>query len=60
MVIITDMITGQLGLGSLVVLASRTFDMAGLFAGLCLLSVIGLTSNTALQAIERRLLSYKQ
>jgi sulfonate transport system permease protein len=60
LVIITDMITGQSGLGSLVVLASRTFDMAGLFAGLCLLSVIGLTSNTVLQAIERRLLSYKQ
>jgi sulfonate transport system permease protein len=60
LVVITDMITGQLGLGSLVVLASRTFDMAGLFAGLCLLSVIGLTSNAVLQAVERRLLSYKQ
>lgn len=60
LVIITDMITGQLGLGSLVVLASRTFDMAGLIAGLCLLSVIGLISNTMLQIVERRLLSYKQ
>lgn len=57
--VITDMITGQLGLGSLVVLASRTFDMAGLFAGLVLLSLIGFVSNAALQGVERRLLSYR-
>jgi ABC-type nitrate/sulfonate/bicarbonate transport system permease component len=43
-----------------VVLASRTFDMAGLFAGLCLLSLIGLVSNSVLQFAERRLLRYKQ
>lgn len=59
LVVITDMITGQVGLGSLVVLASRTFDMAGLFAGLCLLSVIGLLSNSMLQFAERRLLRYR-
>jgi ABC-type nitrate/sulfonate/bicarbonate transport system permease component len=58
--VITDMITGQVGLGSLVVLASRTFDMAGLFAGLVLLSLIGFVSNTLLQLAERRLLTYKQ
>jgi ABC-type nitrate/sulfonate/bicarbonate transport system permease component len=58
--VITDMITGQIGLGSLVVLASRTFDMAGLFAGLVLLSLIGFASNAALQAIERRVLAYRQ
>lgn len=57
--VITDMITGQVGLGSLVVLASRTFDMAGLFAGLVLLSVIGFVSNAALQLVERRLLAYR-
>lgn len=60
LVVITDMITGQIGLGSLVVLASRTFDMAGLFAGFVLLSIIGFTSNAGLQAIERRLLAYRQ
>lgn len=60
LVVITDMITGQLGLGTLVVLASRTFDMAGLFAGLCLLSVIGFISNSCLQFAERRLLSYQR
>jgi ABC-type nitrate/sulfonate/bicarbonate transport system permease component len=58
--VITDMITGQIGLGSLVVLASRTFDMAGLFAGFALLSLIGFTSNAGLQTIERRLLAYKR
>lgn len=57
--VITDMITGQVGLGSLVVLASRTFDMAGLFAGLVLLSLIGFTSNGVLQLAERRLLLYR-
>jgi ABC-type nitrate/sulfonate/bicarbonate transport system permease component len=57
--VITDMITGQIGLGSLVVLASRTFDMAGLFSGLVLLSAIGFTSNAALQAVEKRLLAYR-
>ena len=54
LVVITDMITGQPGLGSLVVLASRTFDMAGLFAGLVLLSLIGLISNAAIVAVKRR------
>jgi ABC-type nitrate/sulfonate/bicarbonate transport system permease component len=34
--------------------------MAGLFAGLCLLSLIGLVSNSVLQFAERRLLRYKQ
>jgi sulfonate transport system permease protein len=57
--VITDMITGQIGLGSLVVLASRTFDMAGLFAGLLLLSMIGFVSNYALQSVERRVLAYR-
>ena len=57
--VITDMITGQVGLGSLVVLASRTFDMAGLFAGLALLSVIGFVSNAALQVAEARVLAYQ-
>jgi ABC-type nitrate/sulfonate/bicarbonate transport system permease component len=57
--VITDMITGQVGLGSLVVLASRTFDMAGLFGGLVLLSLIGFVSNSALQFAERRLLAYR-
>jgi len=60
LVVITDMITGQPGLGSLVVLASRTFDMAGLFAGLVLLSLIGLVSNAAIVAVERRLLAYQR
>jgi sulfonate transport system permease protein len=53
------MITGQLGLGSLVALASRTFDMAGLFAGLLLLSVIGFVTSFLLQTIERRVLAYR-
>jgi len=60
MAVITDMISGQVGLGSLVVLASRSFDMAGLFAGLVLLSVIGFASNAGLQAIERRVLAYQR
>ncbi|MBI1218188.1 MAG: ABC transporter permease subunit [Rhodobacteraceae bacterium] len=60
LVVITNMITGQVGLGSLVVLASRTFDMAGLYAGLCLLAVIGMVSNSVLQFAERWLLSYRQ
>jgi ABC-type nitrate/sulfonate/bicarbonate transport system permease component len=60
LVVITDMITGQLGLGSLVVLAFRTFDTAGFFTGLCVLSVVGLTSNAILQFAERRLLSYRE
>jgi ABC-type nitrate/sulfonate/bicarbonate transport system permease component len=59
LVVITDMITGRTGLGSLVVLASRTFDMAGLFGGLILLSLVGFISNAAIQAVERRLLRYK-
>lgn len=59
LVVITDMITGRNGLGSLVVLASRTFDMAGLFGGLILLSLVGFVSNAAIQAVERRVLRYK-
>ena len=60
MAVITDMISGQVGLGSLVVLASRTFDMAGLFSGLVLLSVIGFVSNALIQRVEGRVLAYQR
>lgn len=60
LVVVTDMITGHLGLGSLVVMATRTFDMAGLFSGLVLLAIIGLCSNGLLQGVERSLLSYRR
>ena len=57
--IVGEMMTGQSGLGTAVLLAGRAFQSADLFAGLIVLGLIGLVTNTALQRIERHLLRWR-
>ena len=57
--IVGEMLTGQPGLGTAVLLAGRAFQSADLFAGLIVLGLIGLITNTALQRLERRLLRWR-
>lgn len=57
--VVGEMLTIQGGLGSHVLLASRGFRAADVFAGVVLLGLIGLISNALLREVERRLLRWK-
>jgi len=57
--IVGEMLAGQNGLGTAILLAGRSFRSADIFAGLILLGLIGLVSNLALQEAERRLLRWR-
>ncbi|MBI0538787.1 ABC transporter permease [Roseomonas sp. KE2513] len=57
--IVTEMLAGQQGLGTAILLAGRSFRAADIFAGLILLGLIGLISNLVLEAIEQRLLRWR-
>jgi sulfonate transport system permease protein len=58
--VIGEMLTSENGLGWYVLQAARAYHSADLFAGVIVLAVIGLVSNLALQAIERRVLRWKR
>ncbi|MGA7609824.1 MAG: ABC transporter permease, partial [Xanthobacteraceae bacterium] len=58
--VIGEMLTSENGLGWYVLQAARAYHSADLFAGVIVLGVIGLVSNLALQAIERRVLRWKR
>lgn len=57
--IICEMLASQTGLGTAIQLAARAFQSADLFAGIALLGAIGLVSNLALRAVERRALAWQ-
>ncbi len=54
------MLAGETGLGTAILLAGRAFRSADIFAGLILLSLIGLVSNGLLQMAEARLLRWRK
>jgi ABC-type nitrate/sulfonate/bicarbonate transport system permease component len=58
--VIGEMLTSENGLGWYVLQAARAYHSADLFAGVIVLGLIGLVSNLALQAIERRVLRWKR
>jgi len=58
--VIGEMLTSENGLGWHILQAARAYRSADLFAGVIVLGVIGLVSNLALQAIERRVLRWKR
>jgi len=58
--VVGEMLASQQGLGTAILLAARSFRAADLFAGVALLCAIGLVSNAALGAAERRLLQWKK
>jgi ABC-type nitrate/sulfonate/bicarbonate transport system permease component len=54
-----EMLTGRNGLGQAILLASRSFQTADLYAGIILLGVIGFASMLIFDQIERRLLRWR-
>jgi ABC-type nitrate/sulfonate/bicarbonate transport system permease component len=57
--VVGEMIASQPGLGQAILLAARAFRASELFAGIVLLGLIGLASNTLLALAERRLLKWQ-
>ena len=57
--VVGEMLASQEGLGSAILLAARSFRAAELYAGVALLGLIGLVSNSLLGLAERRALRWK-
>lgn len=57
--VICEMLASQAGLGVAILTAARAFQSAELFAGIALLGLIGLATNLALRAVERRALRWQ-
>ena len=58
--VVCEMIAGLNGLGNWVLLSARMFRSADLFAGVILLGAIGFVGALALNAVERRLLAWRE
>ena len=57
--VVSELISSNRGVGFLIGQASGLFDTAGVFAGLIVLAVAGVTINAALKAVERRVLRWR-
>lgn len=57
--IVGEMLASRNGLGQWILLAGRSFRSADLFAGVLMLSAIGLVTNGLLTLVERRLLRWR-
>lgn len=57
--VVGEMIASQAGLGTQILLASRSFRSSELFAGIALLGAIGFLTNALLALAERRLLRWQ-
>lgn len=57
--VVGEMLSSRPGLGQGILLASRSFQTADLFAGLVCLGLIGYVTATVLSAIEKRVLFYR-
>jgi len=57
--VVTEMQSAQSGLGFNILMAQRSFRSAELYAGIIVLGVLGLLTNQALVAAERRLLRWR-
>jgi ABC-type nitrate/sulfonate/bicarbonate transport system permease component len=54
-----EMLTGRNGLGQAILLASRSFRTADLYAGIILLGVIGFATMLIFDRVEQRLLRWR-
>jgi ABC-type nitrate/sulfonate/bicarbonate transport system permease component len=57
--VIGEMLSGQEGLGTAILLAARSFRAPDLYAGIALLGLIGLVSSHALLVMERRIARWR-
>ncbi len=57
--VVTEMQSAQTGLGFNILMAQRSFRSSELYAGIIVLGVLGLFTNQALVAAERRLLRWR-
>lgn len=57
--VVGEMVSGQNGVGWQILVAARNFKSADLYAGVMLLSALGLTGNLALVYAESRLLRWR-
>lgn len=55
-----ELVTGSTGLGSMIWLAWQTFSTERLYVGVCAAGLLGVTTQTALRAAERRLTPWRQ
>jgi ABC-type nitrate/sulfonate/bicarbonate transport system permease component len=58
LMVVSEMVAATNGIGFEVIEAQRTFAVTDMWAGIVLLSVLGLVLNTALQALEHRTLAW--
>jgi ABC-type nitrate/sulfonate/bicarbonate transport system permease component len=56
--VIVEMLAGQEGLGTSILLAGRSFHSDDMFASLIILSLIGLICNIALKLVERKFVKW--
>jgi sulfonate transport system permease protein len=57
--VIGEMLSGQEGLGTAILLAARAFRAPELYAGIAMLGLIGLVSSYGLLLVERRIVRWR-
>ncbi|GAA2697301.1 MULTISPECIES: ABC transporter permease [Actinosynnema] len=59
LMVVSELVGTDNGIGSQLLLAQRQFDFPGMWAGIVLLGVLGYTLNTVLLALENRALAWQ-
>ena len=57
--VVTEMLSGMIGLGHNIIMAARSFRSADLYAGIIVLGAIGYLTNTALERVEHYVLRWR-
>jgi sulfonate transport system permease protein len=57
--VVTEMLSGMIGLGHNIMMAARAFRSADLYAGIIVLGAVGYATNVILQRVERRMLRWR-
>jgi len=57
--VVTEMMSAEPGLGSIILQAARSFNSADLFAGVIVLGGLGFAINMAMEEVQRRLMGWQ-
>ena len=57
--VVTEMLSAEQGLGTVILLAARSFRSADLFGGIVLLGLVGLATNSVMDLAQARLLRWQ-